>query len=191
MRRPLIADGRGGEGFFSFPRSIGRPGFTLIELAIVITIVGLVFALPITRRSTTQYWQEEGMIRRLSETIVMLHRQAVIDNVFYRLEFDLSQEHGAYRVGELVAEEVETRGLEALSSAGSGAGFLSVQLSAFLNPSAGRFQNMIPPRSFPSLANPVRLARGTYFADIVTMRGRILPRDGVTPYVIFSPRGFS
>ena len=164
-------------------------GFTLIELVIVIAIVAAVFALPITRRATTQYWREEGMIRRLSETLILLHRQAITDGVFYRMEFDLSRESPAYRVGEIVAEEEDPDSVRHLSNAG--AGFCSVQLAKFSSPDEGRFQSMITPRSFPSLANPVLLPKDTYFNDIITMRGKIDERAGVTPYILFSPRGFS
>jgi prepilin-type N-terminal cleavage/methylation domain-containing protein len=166
-------------------------GFTLVELVLVIAIISLIFALPITRRTTTQYWQEEAMVRRLSETIILLHHQAVLDGVYYRMEFDLNRQQPAYRVGEIVAEGENNEYLKSLSSADSGAGFLSVQLAKFLNPSEGWFQTMIPPRSMPSLAEPVRLVKETYFADVVTMRGQILERDGLLPYLMFSPRGFS
>ncbi|NLF26238.1 MAG: prepilin-type N-terminal cleavage/methylation domain-containing protein [Deltaproteobacteria bacterium] len=173
------------------PGCLRDSGFTLIELVIVIAIIAAIFALPITRRATTQYWREESMIRRLSETLVLLHRQAITDGVFYRMEFDLSREHPAYRVGEIVAEQEDFSALQHLSSADAGVGFCTIQLAKFSSPDEGHFQSMIPPRSFPSLADPVPLSADTYFADIMTMRGKIDERTGVTPYILFSPRGFS
>ena len=71
------------------------------------------------------------------------------------------------------------------------AGNLSLELAAFLSPSSGATQTMIPPPSFPSLAEPVTLPQGVEFDDIKTMRGKHLAGEGGLAAILFSPRGFS
>lgn len=166
-------------------------GFTLLELVLVIAIVGLLSSLIVVRLGTFQRWQEEGFLRRFTETIQFLHHQAVVDGVFYRMDFDFEENPPVYKVGEIVAEEVNQSNLAAMSAAGADPGILSVELADFLVPSLGTFQNLIPPRSFPSLAKPIELPEGVEFSDVRTMRGVIAPGDPEKAYILFSPRGFS
>jgi hypothetical protein len=51
---------------------------------------------------------------------------------------------------------------------------------------------MIPPPSFPSLAEPTELPPTIAFEDIVTPRGKVTPDDKrENPFLLFSPRGAS
>jgi len=157
-------------------------GFTLIELAIVIVIVGLIFGLVASRTNTFSYWKEEGYIRNLSETINFLHHQSMVDQAFYRLEIDLK--NSQYIIGVLKPEEES----EELKDISSDIGNLSLELAAFLNPNISGSSTFIPPPSMPSLANPVVPPEGVNFEDVRTMRG--METEG-KPYILFSPRGFS
>jgi len=168
-------------------RSLKQTGLTLIEVVIVLLIIGLVTALVSVNLGTFSYWKEQGFIRRLRETLEFLHHQAVVDQSFYRIEFDL--ERNTYRIG-VVRPEDDPNSTE-LAQTTAGSGLLTLELAAFLNPSPGGITTMIPPPSFPSMAQPVQLPADVIFDDIVSMRGKDLPSDGVTPYVLFSPRGFS
>lgn len=156
-------------------------------------IITVIFGVISIRSTAFGYWQREGAIRRLSETITFLHHRAINDGVFYRMEFDLDPESSSYRVGQIVAEERDETELIALSSSEAGVGILSLQLADFLTPSVGRYQTMIPPPDFPSLAEPVELPPGLLYQDIRTMRGLQAADSNYDqkPYILFSPRGFS
>lgn len=161
-------------------------GFTLIELLVVIAIMGLVIGIAGFRFGAFDFWKEENTLRKLSETIVFLNQQAVIDQEFYRIEFDF--ESNSYRVGLMKSESLVTS-----SAVGStGAGYLSDELAAFLSPSTDVEQTMIPPPSFPSLAEPQVLPGAMRLKDVRTPRGIETVEDpGAVPYLLFSPRGFS
>lgn len=170
------------------PRSILRDaGFTLIELVLVIVIIGLVFGVVGLRSGSFDFWKEEGFIRRISETITFLHHQAVVDQSFYRMDFDLR--NNTYRVRVVRTEEHDDE--ERLSEIAADAGNLSLELAAFLNPSMGRSQTLIPPPSLPSLAEAQPFPSGMTIEDIRTMRGKSTPAQDESAYVVFSPRGFS
>jgi hypothetical protein len=138
---------------------------------------------------TFAFWRQEAFLRRLSETIVFLHHRAVADQAFYRLDFSFKPgELHAYKVGVLRAEELVDERFTGLASQ---AGILSVELAAFLHPSLGKTQTLIPPPKFPSLAEPVEFPPDVVVEDVRTMRGVHTPGEGGTAYVLFSPRGFS
>ncbi len=166
----------------------------------MIAIIAAMFGLIALRSGAWLYWEQQGFLRNLSETISFLHQRAISDGVYYRMEFHMNndsecfQEKNNYcvRVGEVVPEEEDFAFLKDLSSAESGVGLLSLQLAVRQNPSPGTYQNMIAPRSIPSLGEPIYLPSGSYFLDIRSMRGLELPNSGdVPPYILFSPRGFS
>ena len=182
-------------------RSADSRGITLIELVIVVSVIGAIYGLIAFRPGSRLYWERESFLRKLTETITFLHHRAVADGVHYRMEFHMSETSECYekqgqfciRIGELVPEGGTTSGVSGLISAGGGVGILSLELAMRLQPSLGKYQNMIEPRNFPSLAKPLMLPAGAFFEDVRTMRGKHTPRDGAEqiPYIIFSPRGFS
>jgi prepilin-type N-terminal cleavage/methylation domain-containing protein len=172
-----------------FKRSLSHAqrGFTLIELVVAIMILGLVYALVGSRTGTFAFWQEEAFLRKLSETIQFLHHQAVLDQNFYRLDFDLK--NNRWRVSAVRVEEESVN--EDLAALAADAGALSLELAAFLNPSMGEGQTLIPPPSFPSLWDPQLLPEGVAIQDIRTMRGKESASTSDNAYIVFSPRGFS
>jgi prepilin-type N-terminal cleavage/methylation domain-containing protein len=166
-----------------------RRGFTLIELLMVVAIIGIVMSLVGLRMGTFTFWREEGFIRRLSETIIFLHHQAVVDQEFYRIDFDF--ERNQYQVGTLITEGQDNTALSNLASS-EGIGNLSLEIAAFKSPSIGTSQTLVPPASMPSLAEPIPLPEDAVFEDVRTMRGlQNKNLDGQGAYVLFSPRGFS
>jgi hypothetical protein len=116
---------------------------------------------------------------------VFLNNQAVMDQAFYRVEFDL--EHNSYRVGVMrVEDRVST------NQTGVNVAPLKLELAALLSPSLDGDTTMIPPPSFPSLAEPTQLPSTMIFEDIVTPRGKVTPDDKRdNPFLLFSPRGAS
>jgi prepilin-type N-terminal cleavage/methylation domain-containing protein len=161
-------------------------GFTLIELVLVITIVALALGLVSVRLGGLDSWKEQTALRKLSETLVLLNNQAIMDQAFYRLEFDL--EANSYRVGVMKPENM-------ISNTACGANLppLELELAALLSPSIGNSATMIPPPSIPSLARPTALPSSMVFLDIVTPRGKHTRDENSEqrPYLLFSPRGFS
>ena len=81
----------------------GLRGFTLIELVLVLVIIGLAMGLAVVRLGTLDHWREQAALRKLTDTIVLLNNQAVLNQVFYRMEFDL--EKNQYRVGAMKPED--------------------------------------------------------------------------------------
>lgn len=181
-------------------RHHAQRALTLIELVIVIVIVAITMSFAAVQSGTIAFWREEGFIRRLSETMLFLHHQAVVDQSFYRLEINLDRK--TYQVGVMQSDPTNDTNLASL---GSDAGTLSLELAAMLSPSVTDGQTMIPPPSFPSLADPVEFPAGLSIVDVRTMRGKVLPTEsgrrsskdrrdddtGSTAYILFSPRGFS
>ncbi|RMG43384.1 MAG: hypothetical protein D6719_03825, partial [Candidatus Dadabacteria bacterium] len=149
-------------------------------------IIAIALAIFTFSTGAYDYWKEEGFIRRLSETIEFLHQQAIIDQAFYRLEFNLKD--NTYKVGVLRPEQDYD---QTLIKAAQDAGTLSLELAAYLNPSLSGAQTLIAPPSFPSLAKPVALPPGAKIEDIRTMRGKKTPTESQKAFIFFSPRGFS
>lgn len=159
--------------------------FTLIELVLVITIMGLMIGLFSARLSDINFWKEEAALRKLSELVIFLNNQAVMDQSFYRIEFDL--ENRQYRIGVVKNES-------SIMQASSGANIppLQLELSAMLSPDMGDESTVIPPPSYPSLAEPTTLPGAMEFLDVMTPRGKVTTGDKRDkPYLIFSPRGTS
>jgi type II secretory pathway pseudopilin PulG len=158
----------------------------LIEIVVVVLIISAATMLLLVNFGAFSYWREEGFIRKLNETVQFLHRQAVTDRAFYRLELDLDENR--YRV-DVVRPDSDID--ESLAEIAEGAGNLTLELASFLNPSIGEEATLIPPPSMPSLAEPVRLPPGMTFRDVRTVRGVRTPEMGGKSFVLFSPRGYS
>lgn len=171
------------------PRRLLRASkaFTLIELVIVITIIGVMLTLFGFRTGTFNFWKDEGFLRRLTETIVFLNRQAVVDGSYYRLEFDF--EKLQYSVG-VMQDASGVASASAATTAGA-LGNLSLELNEILSPALGSTQTLIPPPSLPSLAEPVPFPEGLVLKRVKTSRG-VQDQESEEPaYILFSPRGFS
>jgi hypothetical protein len=121
----------------------------------------------------------------MAETMVLLHNQAVMDQAYNRVEFDL--EKNSYRVGTMRVDDVSAQGAGAINLP-----ILSMELASLLSPSLSGETTMIPPPSFPSLAEPTILPGDMIFEDIQTPRGKAKQGDKRdNPFLLFSPRGFS
>jgi prepilin-type N-terminal cleavage/methylation domain-containing protein len=168
------------------PRIFAARAFTLIELVVVIAILGIVMTVVGLRLGVFSFWNEETFIRRLSETIVFLHHQAVADQSFYQLEFDF--EKNTYRIGVLRSDADVNADL---TDIGEDAGAITLELAAYLNPSVGKEFTLIPPPGFPSLAEPFKFPEGMFIERLRTVRGITEREKGAVDYIRFSPRGLS
>ena len=160
-------------------------GFTLVELIIVILIIGSAATIVTVRLGALNFWKEESELRKLCDTIALLNSQAVMDQSFYRMEFDLEQ--NAYRVGVMRADS-------GMMGTGTTVNLppLQLELAAMLSPSIQGDSTMIPPPSYPSLAEPKILPGQMRFNDVVTPRGKAIAGDRQeNPFLLFSPRSFS
>lgn len=169
----------------SHNRASRERGFTLIELMLVMLVIASVATIVTVRLGALDFWKEETALRKLSETIVLLNSQAVMDQSFYRMEFDLEQ--NAYRVGVMRSDN-------SMMTTASPVNLppLQLELAALLSPSLRGESTMIPPPSYPSLALPKQLPGGMKFTDIVTPRGKVVGGDRQdNPFLLFSPRSFS
>jgi prepilin-type N-terminal cleavage/methylation domain-containing protein len=193
---------------FGFTKQSER-AFTLVELIVVMLVIAIVSGLVSYRGGAFTYWQREGVVRRLSETITFLHHRAVADRVHYRLEFSMpSDKPHSFKVGQ--AAEIKlpqtpakdsdpTSDLAAVSAIQSGSGDLqsgqlSQRLADFLTPQSAAGKDLIDPVNFPSLAKPELFPEGLRIRDIKTTRGTTTQSDysdREKPFISFSPRGFS
>lgn len=168
-------------------RRAGRAsgGFTVPELLLVIVIIGMAIGLLSTRLGVVDAWRENAAFRKLQDTVVFLNNQAVMDQVFYRMEFDLEKRQ--YRVGVMRPDDATTQNLS-----GHNLPPLQLELATILSPSIGGGTTMIPPPSMPSLANPIELPGDMYFEDVVTPRGKVVVGEKQSnPFLLFSPRNAS
>jgi len=164
-------------------------GVTLIEIVLVIVIIGVAGSLMMPNLSFTKRWNQESEIRKLSEVITFLYNRAIIEGKFYRLEFHMSEP--GYQLGEIAAEGIDNSAFEELASADAEKSNLSLKLATFLNPSQGEYQNMIPPKAFPSLGKPVKFVSDLKYTDIKNIKGTFLPGDSENPGMIFTPKGYA
>jgi type II secretory pathway pseudopilin PulG len=148
----------------------------LIELVVVIAIISVLLTLFGLRSGTFNFWREESFLRRLSETMVFLHRQAVIDGSFYRIEFDLTQRQ--YKVGIIIPSSGQFTTLE-------------LELNEIVSPALATTQLMVDPPSFPSLAEPVQFPPDLTIERVKNPRGDFSQDTEENPFILFSPRGFS
>ncbi len=162
-----------------------QSAFTLIELVIVFLLISITIAVLIIRTGTYSYWRQESFIRQLSDTLVFLHHQAISDQAFYRIEFDLEKQ--IYSVGA-IRPEYDFSNIQNIDF---DAGVLTLELASILSPSLGDGSTLIPPPSFPSLAKPVELPPELLITDIKTASGKFTSEDEEKPSISFSPRGFS
>lgn len=164
-------------------------GFTLIELVVVISIIGIALGLFGLRAGSFSFYREDAFVRQLTEKIGFLHQQAVADQAFYRLEFNFNED--LYRIGAMRDEP--SINLDSSCSNDKSAGILSCSLADALFPSLsqGGEQTMIPPPNFPSLAEPVHFPAGVRLIDVKTENGSWSRDRGGIAALIFYPRGFS
>ncbi len=168
-----------------YPKGHTERAFTLIELVLVITIMGLMIGIFSVRLSDINFWKEEAALRKLRDLVVYLNNAAVMDQSFYRLEFDV--ENRQYRVGVIKNDSSIIQ-----NQSGANIPLLRLELSAMLSPDMGDESTLIPPPSMPSLAEPTTLPGQMEFLDVMTPRGKVTTGDKrENPYLIFSPRGTS
>lgn len=163
-----------------------QAGFTLIELVVVMAIIGIALGIFGIRGGSLTFYREDAFQRQLIEKIAFLHNQAVADQAYYRLEFDLNAD--TYRIGAMRPEDDVNTSLQDMAAT---AGSLSLELANFLSPSVGQAQSMIPPPNFPSLAEPVTFPAGIKVVDIKLRSGTYARSQGGVVGLLFSPRGFS
>lgn len=93
-------------------------GFTIIELVVVIGIMGALAVVLLLRSDTYAYWEEQGAVRRLRETITFLFYQATIDGEHYIIEFweDPETRQHKYRAGQFLGENYNVNNARSLNS---------------------------------------------------------------------------
>mgnify|MGYP006271014941 CR=1 FL=1 len=169
----------------TYHQKLLQRGFTLIELVLVIAIMGLMIGIFSVRLSDINFWKEEAALKKLGELVVFLNNQSVMDQSFYRIEFDLDNRQ--YRVGVVKNESSITQ-----NQSGVNLPPLQLELSAMLSPDMGDESTVIPPPAYPSLAEPTTFPGAMQFLDVMTPRGKVAVGDKrENPYLIFSPRGTS
>ncbi len=163
-----------------------RNGFTLVEVIIVITIIGILFSLVGYRIGAFQYWKEEAFVRNFSQLMEFVHRQAVADQSFYVIELSLKER--TYRVGVIRADSGINEGI---TSTSEDIGNLSLELSDFMTPVMDSESTLIPPPSFPSLYESQQLPPNAFFQDVKTIEGDISGTEDKKVFLTYNPRGFS
>lgn len=166
-------------------------GFTLIELVLVIVVVGLSMGLLSVRLGAVDFWREQSTLRKLTETIVLLNNQAILDQQFYRMEFDLKG--NSFKVGVMRPDNAGLAGTSNGRQAAFNLDTLEEDLALLLSPESSSSATMIPPPSMPSLAEATKLGGRYVLLDVVTSEGKFSrdAEDIPNPAIRFSPRGVS
>ncbi|MFN4894265.1 MAG: type II secretion system protein [Pseudomonadota bacterium] len=169
----------------------GPRGFTIIELLLVIVIVSLTLGLVSVRLGAVDFWREQSSIRKLQETIALLNTQAILDQQFYRMEFDLKG--NSFRAGVMRPDDAGLASSSMASSTGINLDILEEQLALLLSPESSSGATMIPPPNMPALAEPNKLGGRYVLLDVVTSEGKVSrdDEDAPNPAIRFSPRGVS
>lgn len=161
--------------------------FTFIELTLVITILAVLTMFVAVKTGSYNYWKQQSTIRELSGLLNFLHNQAISDQSYYKMEFDIDR--NAYRVGILKADS----DISAIDTENeySDVGNLTREINDFMNPTLGDAQTLIPPPSYPSLFEPTFLPDGMKFDRIKTEREDWDKNENNVAEIIFSPKGYS
>jgi prepilin-type N-terminal cleavage/methylation domain-containing protein len=166
-------------------------GFTLIELVLVIAIVGLTLGLVSVRMGAMDFWREQASIKKLTDTIAVLNNLAIVDQEFYRLEFDLKG--NSFRAGVMRPDNAGLAGTSAGLASAINLDPLEEQLALLVSPESSSTATMVPPPGMPSLAEPTPLGGRYVILDVVTSDGKFSREDdeAPNPAIRFSPRGAS
>lgn len=162
-------------------------GFTLIEIVIVFGILGVLTLFIGRSTGSFQFWRDESFLRILRERIEFLHYRAVSDQLYYQMEISLKSNR--YRIGVLREEGDVNRNVQVSSE--ENLGELSVELATYLNPSLANGGTLIPPPSFPSLAEWVALPMGSQIDAVRTRQRQVDRNTKQSVFLVFYPRGFS
>ena len=88
---PRAEQGRGQAGRGGAHQKTLAPGFTLLELAVVLLLIGLVLAIAMPRFSAFQGTELRSQARRLAARSHYLYQEAGAQKVLLRLNFDLNR----------------------------------------------------------------------------------------------------
>jgi len=83
-----------------------QAGFTLIELALVLLIIGILLTLTLPRLAFIGEQRLDGAARRLAVLISYLHDESALRGRIYRLTFDLDRDSYAVEVERPYAKDV-------------------------------------------------------------------------------------
>jgi hypothetical protein len=100
---------------------------------------------------------------------------------------EISLDRKQYRIGVLRPDDVVNTNVQASNDDGQ----LTTELNDFLNPSLATAGNLIPPPSFPSLAEWVFLPYGGVINSVRTRDRFVTPDRGQSIFLVFHPNGFS
>jgi prepilin-type N-terminal cleavage/methylation domain-containing protein len=162
--------------------------FTLLELVVVITLIGVASMLIVSRFNLFSFWKEDAALKKILSTIEFLHDHAVADQQYYRLDFSYPQ--NAYRVSSLITEQGPANQKQ-IQACGADAGLLTCELAAAKFPSLGDQYSLVAPPDFPSLHTPEPFPDGMVVKNFKTMRGTTSPGSNENDYIMFHPKGFS
>lgn len=117
-------------------RSNSQAGFTLIEIALVVVLLGLMAGLTMPMISGLEPDHLNASARRLAGTVKYLYNEAAMTGLEHRIVFDL--DHGSYRTVKLSAggEVQEMKGVAASHKLGAG-----VRFEAIYQPRHGEFHD--------------------------------------------------
>lgn len=163
----------------------GDSGFTLVEVVVVLAIIALLLLISGVGLGNVSFARENGFARRLVTTIEFLHHQAIADREFYAIKFNLDT--NSYEVGLLASATP----VSSIQGGGNTVGNLTIELADFLNPFLDGGQNMLPPPSFPSLAEPQQLPQGAFFKKVKSSTTEATTSLGGIIILTFSPLGYS
>lgn len=193
-------------------------GFTLIELILVISLIGIMSTLAVTRMGSLSQWQQREDLRRFTNTWEMLFNESMATGKAYRLVIDLDNE--SYHVREeipLNPEELSVTQVDNLANLRLeseqqrrseneanelpgleeeyqeqqqlSSDLLDRQFQRYVLMSPGSNTRLALPLKFPKLAKPFALAPGLEFLDIKMANQQTL--DGGSSFIRFSPMGAS
>lgn len=175
---------------------LGVPGFTLIELSVVLLIMTLMFSIAVPRFSELTEFNLRSTARQLAAMMRYLYSEAAFKKTYYSLVFDLASKTfwvEAPRLNPLTQEmqmlEIEDQALIQRRKLPAGIRFSEIKVGSREALHDGRVEMHFFPGGYadPATVHLKDRKDREYSIFLVPLSGRVLVRSGYFEFSEFAP----